>query len=268
MPMDPTAMRRPLVAGNWKMHKDHVEAIHLVQDIALRLAGAGADHVEVAVHPPFTDLRTVQRVLDDRRIPVELGAQHCSDHDAGAYTGEIAPPMLARLGVRYVLVGHSERRQHFGMDDRTVAATLRAVLDHGMTPICCVGESAEERDAGSAPTRLADQVRAATGTLAPEAAASLVVAYEPIWAIGTGRAAGADDAQEACATVRAELSELFGADTSSRTRVLYGGSVVPENAAELVECPDVDGALVGSASLEGGRFVDIIRAVAGCYRSV
>jgi triosephosphate isomerase (TIM) len=259
--------RRPLVSGNWKMHHDHVEALHMVRDLGLRLKPPDVATVDVSVHPPFTDIRTVQTLLEGESIPVALGAQHCSDQERGAFTGEVSPQMLARLGVRYVIVGHSERRRLFGMTDETVASTLRAVLGHGMTPICCVGETEEERQRGRTEVRLAEQVRAALGGLAAEQVAGLVLAYEPIWAIGTGNAATQVDAEDACVHIRGLVGELAGTEAARTVRIQYGGSVNAENAPDLVSEPDVDGLLVGGASLEAGSFVDLLRAVAGCYRS-
>ncbi len=259
--------RRPLVSGNWKMHHDHIEALHMVRDLGLRLKPDDVASVEVSIHPPFTDLRTVQTLVEGESIPVALGAQHCHDQDRGAFTGEVAPGMLARLGVRYVVVGHSERRQLFGMADEQVASTLRAVLRHGMVPILCVGETQEQRDAGGTEAVLAGQVRAALDGLPVDQIAGLVVAYEPIWAIGTGRAATAVDAEDAAVFVRALVAELAGEDAAASVRVQYGGSVNGENAAELVAEPDVDGLLVGGASLEAAGFLDVVRGVAGCYRS-
>jgi triosephosphate isomerase (TIM) len=264
---DPAAPRRPLVSGNWKMHHDHIEALHTVRDMGLRLKPPDVVAVDVSVHPPFTDIRTVQTLLEGESIPVALGAQHCNDNDRGAYTGEVSPQMLARLGVRYVIVGHSERRQHFGMTDETVASTLRAVLRHQMTPICCVGETGEERQGGRTEPRLAGQVRAALEGLAPEEVAGLVVAYEPIWAIGTGTPATAVDAEDACVFIRGVVAELAGPQAAGAVRIQYGGSTNAENAAELVSEPDVDGLLVGGASLEAAAFVDLLRAVGACYRS-
>ncbi|HVC14312.1 MAG TPA: triose-phosphate isomerase [Acidimicrobiales bacterium] len=252
--------RRPLVSGNWKMHHDHIEALHTVRDLGLRLKPEDVAQVDVSVHPPFTDLRTVQTLVEGESIPVALGAQHCNDHDRGAYTGEVSPQMLARLGVRYVLVGHSERRQHFAMTDEAVAATLRAVLRHEMTPVLCIGETAEERTAGHTELRLSAQLDAALRGLDAPEVATMVVAYEPIWAIGSGNAATAVDAEDACLLVRHRLRELAGADAAASIRVLYGGSVTPENAAELTAEPDVDGLLVGGASLEAAAFCEIVRA--------
>jgi len=256
-----------LVSGNWKMHHDHLEALHMVRDLGLRLKPEDVAKVDASVHPPFTDLRTVQTLVEQERIPVALGAQHCHDHDRGAFTGEVSPQMLARLGVGYVVVGHSERRQLFGMTDEMVASTLRAVVRHEMTPICCVGETAEEREAGHTEQRLSAQVRAALTGLPPEEVAGMVVAYEPIWAIGTGNAATAVDAEDACRFIRGVVAEVAGDEAAGSIRIQYGGSVKADNAAELMAEPDVDGLLVGGASLEAGSFLDILRAAAGCYRS-
>jgi len=258
--------RRPLVSGNWKMHHDHIEALHTVSDLGLRLQPADTELLDVSVHPPFTDLRTVQLLLDGEDVPVALGAQHCNPDDQGAKTGEVSPPMLARLDVRYVLVGHSERRQLFHMTDAEVAATLRGVLRCRMVPIVCVGETEEERAAGRTTERLGHQIRAALDGLLPDQVAGLVLAYEPIWAIGTGNPATAEDAEEACAEIRAVLSDLAG-EAAAAVRIQYGGSVTPENSAEMVAEPDVDGLLVGGASLDAGTFLAIIREVAACYRS-
>jgi len=258
--------RRPLVAGNWKMHHDHIEALHTVRDLGLRLKPDDVAALDVSVHPPFTDLRTVQSLVEGEGLPLALGAQHCSDQDRGPFTGEVSPQMLARLAVRYVIVGHSERRRLYGMTDAAVASTLRAVLRHQMVPICCVGESEEERDAGETEARLRTQLAAACEGLAADHVGGMVIAYEPIWAIGTGRAATPDDAQAGCAHVRQVVDDV-GGGAGPQVRVLYGGSVTPENAEELCRQPDVDGVLVGGASLDAASFVAIIRGVAACYRS-
>ena len=249
------------------MHHDHIEALHTVRDLGLRLKPPDVAALDVAVHPPFTDIRTVQTLLEGEGIPVALGAQHCSDQDRGALTGEVSPQMLARLGVRYVIVGHSERRRLFSMGDEEVAATVQAVLRHQMTPICCVGETVEERHAGRTEARLSAQVTAALAGLAPEQVAGLVVAYEPIWAIGTGEAATAVDAEDACVFIRGVVAGLAGDAAAGAVRIQYGGSVNAENAPDLVSEPDIDGLLVGGASLEAAGFVDLLRAVAACYRS-
>lgn len=254
--------RRPLVSGNWKMHHDHLRAIRTVQDLGLRLTDAEVGMLDVSVHPPFTDLRSVQTVLEDRAIRVALGAQHCHHEDAGAFTGEVSPPMLARLGVAYVIVGHSERRQLFGQTDETVASTLRAVLHQGMTPIVCVGETEQERADGATDERVETQVTASLGGLPGPQVGGLVVAYEPIWAIGTGRTATAEDAQAACAHIRRVVGGLSGADAAASMRVQYGGSVRPDNTAELMAEPDIDGLLVGGASLEAPTFAAIVHEAA------
>lgn len=259
--------RRPLVSGNWKMHHDHVEALHAVRDLGLRLRPEDVAGVDVSVHPPFTDIRTAQSLMEGESIPVSLGAQHCHDHDHGPYTGEVSAQMLARLNVRYVLVGHSERRRLFGMTDEIVASTMRAVLRHGMTPICCVGETEAEREEGETEARLSIQLRAALDGLGSEQVTGLVLAYEPVWAIGTGKAATTVDAGDACTFIRELVGEVAGRGAAAGVRVQYGGSATAENAADLVSEPDVDGLLVGGASLEAGSFLDIIRAVGACYRS-
>lgn len=252
--------RRTLVSANWKMHHDHLEALHFVRDLALRMKDTDTDTVDVSVHPPFTDLRTVQSLVEKDGVDVFVGAQHSSDKDRGAFTGEVSPQMLARLGVRYVIVGHSERRTLFGMDTATVSATLGAVLRHQMTPILCVGESTHEREADRTELRLADQLAAALKGLASESVASMVIAYEPIWAIGTGVSASAVDAQDACGFIRSRVAELVGADAAAAVRIQYGGSVNAANAADLISEPDVDGLLVGGASLEAQTLLEIVRA--------
>jgi triosephosphate isomerase len=248
------------------MNLDHFEAIHAARDLGLRLAPSDAAAVEVSVHPPFTDLRSVQTVLEAEGIPAALGAQNCAVEDSGAFTGEVSPLMLAKLHVQYVIVGHSERRRLFGETDEVVAAKLRAVLRNGMTPIVCVGETLDERSEGQTRERLAGQVEAAIGGLAPEAVASLVVAYEPIWAIGTGEAASPEDAQEAGAWIREVVAGTAGDGPAATLRIQYGGSVNADNTAELLAGADVDGALVGGASLDAATFVAIVQAADGTDR--
>ena len=224
-------------------------------------------NVDISVQPPFTDLRTVQTLVEKEGIPVALGAQHCSDEDAGARTGEVSPHMLARLGTRYVIVGHSERRTLFGMSDATVASTLRAVLRNDMTPIVCVGETGDERAAGKTETKLEEQVLSALEGLSPELAGGLVLAYEPLWAIGTGQSASAMDAEDACVFIRSLVGKVAGQAAADTVRIQYGGSAQPDNATELMAEPNVDGLLVGGASLQAASFLDVIRAGAACYRS-
>ncbi len=258
--------RRSMVAGNWKMHHDHLQAIRTVQEIGLRLPAEVLPRVEVVVHPPFTDLRSVQTVLEDRAISLVLGAQHCAGEDSGPFTGEVAAPMLARLGVRYVLVGHSERRHLFGQDDEQVAAALRAVLRHDMIPVLCVGETGQERAADETEAVLERQIRTATAGVRADQAASLVLAYEPVWAIGTGVTATPADAQQGCSHARRMLAASVDDTAARAARVLYGGSVVAENTAELMAGADVDGVLVGGASLQADSFCAIV-AAAGSVRS-
>jgi triosephosphate isomerase len=249
------------------MHHDHIEALHMVRDLGLRLKPDDIAAVDISVHPPFTDLRTVQTLIEKEGIPVALGAQHCSDEDAGARTGEVSPHMLARLGTRYVIVGHSERRTLFGMSDATVASTLRAVLRHDMTPIVCVGETGDERAAGRTEAKLEEQVLSALEGLSPELAGGLVLAYEPLWAIGTGQSASAMDAEDACVFIRSLVGKVAGQVAADTVRIQYGGSAQPDNATELLAEPNVDGLLVGGASLQAASFLDVIRAGAACYRS-
>lgn len=249
--------RTPLIAGNWKMHFDHLEAIALVQDLAHRLEPDDYERAEVAVVPPFTSLRSVQTVLDVDKLPMALGAQTCHWETQGAFTGEISVPMLSKMGVRYVLCGHSERRALFGEDDATVNRKVRAVLDGGLVPILCVGETLEQREADEAEQVVGEQLRAGlTGVQEP---GGIVIAYEPVWAIGTGRTATAEDAQAMCAFVRRTVGELAGDDAAAAVRVQYGGSVKPGNVAELMRQPDIDGALVGGASLNADDFAAICR---------
>jgi len=254
--------RKPLISGNWKMHLNHFEAIALVQKLSYLLDKDLYARVDVSVHPPFTDLRSVQTLLDADRIPMALGAQHCHWEEKGAFTGEVSPAFLAKLAVRYCIVGHSERRELFGATDEVVERTLVAILRHGMTPVLCVGETLAEREAGETLAKIELQVRAALHGLSPAQVGGLVVAYEPIWAIGTGRTASPLDAQEGCAAIRALVGKLHGDDAAAGVRVQYGGSVKPDNAAELLSQPDIDGALVGGASLEAESFADIVRAAA------
>ena len=244
------------------MNHDHLQAIRYIQDLGMRLNAADLQVVDVSVHPPFTDLRSVQTVLEDRGIDVILGAQHCYSVDAGAFTGEVAAPMLARLGIKYVIVGHSERRQLFGQTDAEVSATLRAILRSNMTPILCVGETELEREDGVTEERLASQVNAALADVPRLQVEGLVVAYEPIWAIGTGNTATAQDAQSACAYIRRCIADLAGGDAGGAVRIQYGGSVRPDNTGDLMGEPDVDGLLVGGASLEAPSFAAIAHAAA------
>ncbi|GAC1598330.1 MAG: triose-phosphate isomerase [Acidimicrobiales bacterium] len=252
-----TATRKPLISGNWKMHHNHFDAIAMVQKLAYLLTKDDFAEVDVSVHPPFTDLRSIQTLLDADRIDISLGAQHCHFEDRGAYTGEISPHFLAKLEVKYCIVGHSERRELFGQTDEIVERTLLAIIRHGMTPILCVGETLAEREAGDTLQKIDGQTRSALQGLSAEQVAALVIASEPIWAIGTGRVASADDAQEACAAIRAAVAELHGPAAAAGVRIQYGGSVKADNAPELMAQPDIDGALVGGASLDADSFAAI-----------
>jgi triosephosphate isomerase len=252
--------RGVLVSGNWKMNENHFEALKLVQELAaLLFAGAIPPGREVSVHPPFTSLRTVQTAVESDHVPVALGAQNCHFEDRGAFTGEVSAEMLAKLNVRYVITGHSERRQHFGETDEVVARKIGAILRNGMLPIVCVGETLDERDAGGAEAKVRAQVRAALEGRPTDVISSLVLAYEPIWAIGTGKTATPSDAEEMCAAIRSEIGH-FAPLAAAAIRIQYGGSVTPETAGELLAGEDVDGFLVGGASLDAQRFVAIVRA--------
>ena len=251
--------RTPLISGNWKMHHNHFEAISLVQKLSYLLPKDGVNGVDVSVHPPFTDLRSVQTVLEADDIPVALGAQHCHWEDKGALTGEISPAFLAKLNVAYVIAGHSERREIFGETDEMVNKKAKAILALGMTPIVCVGETLAEREAGGTEEKVGGQVRAGLAGITAEQVAGLVVAYEPIWAIGTGKTASAEDAQAVCAYVRSVVAEVAGASAAESVRIQYGGSVKAANAAELMAQPDIDGALVGGAALVAEDFVGIVQ---------
>jgi triosephosphate isomerase (TIM) len=271
--------RRPLVSGNWKMNLNHFEAIQAVQKLAYRLSAEDHATRDVSIHPPFTDLRSVQTVLESDDIPIALGAQSCHWAEAGAYTGEVSPVMLAKLNVSYVIVGHSERRQLFGETDAVVAAKLRAVLTHGMTPILCVGETLDQREAGEAERTVTSQLAAAfSGSsdderdtaslparrpLAAHQVGQLVIAYEPIWAIGTGQHATPEDAQGMCRIIRGTVAEHAGKEVAAALRVQYGGSVTATNAPELLTQDDVDGALVGGASLDPDAFARIVQSAPG-----
>jgi len=251
--------RKPIISGNWKMHHNHFEAIQAVQKLHYRLAEDDHEAVQVSIHPPFTDIRSIQTVIESDKMKILIGAQNCHWEDTGAFTGEVAPPMLAKLNVSHVIVGHSERREYFGETDETVNKKTKAVLVQGMTPIVCCGETLEEREAGGADAKVEGQLRAGLAGVTNEHVASLVIAYEPIWAIGTGRTATSDDAQNMCAHIRSVVSAEFGADAAAAVRIQYGGSVKPGNIAELMTRPDVDGALVGGASLEADEFAAIIQ---------
>jgi triosephosphate isomerase len=251
--------RMPLMAGNWKMNLNHLEAIALVQKLAFSLTPEDFDAVEVAVLPPFVDLRSVQTLVDGDKLRLVYGAQDLSPHDGGAYTGDISAAMLAKLGCTYVAVGHSERRQYHGETDEVVNAKVRAALEHGLVPIVCVGEGLDVRQLNGQVDHCVGQLRGALAGVPAEQARTVVVAYEPIWAIGTGEVATPDDAQEVCAEARQTLAALYPGGLADGVRVLYGGSVKATNIGDLMAQPDVDGALVGGASLDAEEFVAICR---------
>ncbi|MGH9231334.1 MAG: triose-phosphate isomerase [Acidimicrobiales bacterium] len=254
--------RKPLISGNWKMHLNHFEATALVQKLAYELTPQDYAAVDVSIHPSFTNLRTVQTyfLAEKDPVPIAIGAQNCHWEGQGAFTGEVSPAALRKLDVAYVIAGHSERRELFGETDDVVNRKVRAVLQWDMTPILCVGETLEEREAGITEAKVTGQVEAGLSGLSADQVAALVIAYEPIWAIGTGRTATPDDAQAVCATIRATAGGIGGGGAAGEAlRIQYGGSVKPENTADLMACPDIDGALVGGASLESDAFAAIVR---------
>ena len=255
--------RTPLVLGNWKMNLNHLEAIALTQKIAYSLPPEVIGAVEVAVIPPFVDLRSVQTLVEGERLALAYGAQDVSPHASGAYTGEISAGMLAALGCTYVLTGHSERRRYHGETDSAVNGKVKAAYGAGLVPVLCVGESLDIRETGTHVTHNVRQLKAGLDGVSAASAETLVIAYEPIWAIGTGHVATPDDAQEMCARLRGEVAHLFGAKIARSARILYGGSVKSDNAAGLFGELDVDGALVGGASLDAVDFARICRAAAG-----
>ncbi len=253
--------RVPLMAGNWKMNLNHQEAVVLVQKLAWTLSDKKHDYrrVEVVVLPPFTDLRGVQTLVDGDRLEIRYGAQDVSTHDNGAYTGEISAAMLAKLGCAYVVVGHSERRQYHAETDEVVNAKARMAIEAKMTPIVCVGEGLEVRKEGRQVEHTLAQVDGSLAGLTEKQVADLVIAYEPVWAIGTGEVATPDDAQEVCAAIRARVAEAWSEDAAAAVRILYGGSVKAANVAGIMEKTDVDGCLVGGASLDADEFGGICR---------
>jgi triosephosphate isomerase (TIM) len=251
--------RLPLMAGNWKMHLNHLEAIALVQKLAFTLTGRDYDSVEVAVLPPFTALRSVQTLIDADKLRISYGAQDLSEYDSGAYTGDVSGPMLAKLGCDYVLAGHSERRRYHHESDELVNAKVQAALRSELTPILCLGEDLETRKAGKQFEHCMIQLDAGLKGVPAAAVAGMVIAYEPIWAIGTGEVASPADAQEMTSAIRSRISEIHDAETAASVRILYGGSVKPDNVAPIMAQPDVDGALVGGASLDAGQFAQICR---------
>ena len=254
-------VRTPLMAGNWKMNLDHHAATHFVQKLAWTLKDAKHDYssVEVAVLVPFTDLRSVQTLVDADKLELVYGAQDVSAHTSGAYTGEISPVFLAKLGATYAVVGHSERRQYHHEDDALVAAKAKSAFGEGIVPIVCIGEGLDVRKAGNQVAYTLAQLEGSVAGLTAQEAAKVVIAYEPVWAIGTGEVATPADAQEVCGAIRVKLAELYSAELAQGVRVLYGGSVKSGNVASIMVQPDVDGALIGGASLDAEEFAKIVR---------
>lgn len=249
---------KPLISGNWKMNCNHLEAIQLVQKLDFKLQSKDYDRVEICVHPPFTDLRSIQTLIDGDKMSLKLGAQNCSWFESGAYTGEVSPSMLAKLNVSYVIVGHSERRELFGETDEIVRKKLEAVLRHNMSPILCVGDTLEEYETEKTQDKVFSQIQSGLKGLSFEQLSKVVVAYEPIWAIGTGHNATPSQAQATCSFIRSIISDLGGSEAASVVRIQYGGSVRPGNAHDLLSRPDINGLLVGSASLDADSFAEII----------
>jgi triosephosphate isomerase (TIM) len=256
VPLPPSG-RRPLIAGNWKMNYTHLEAIGLTQKLAFSLTPEQTAAVEVVVLPPFISIRSVQTLIDGDDVPIRYGAQDLSQYDAGAYTGDISGPMLAKLGCSYVVVGHSERREYHHEDDAIVNGKVKAAYRNELTPILCVGEPELVRDEGGHVTHTTNQLEGALDGITAEQAETLVIAYEPIWAIGTGKVATPDDAQEVCEAIRKHLGQIYSPELAAGVRILYGGSVKASNAAEILVQPDIDGALVGGASLDPVEFTAI-----------
>lgn len=251
--------RKPFIAGNWKLNLNHLEAIAHVQKIAFGLKDADYAAVDVAVLPPFTDIRSVQTLVDADRLALTYGAQDLSAQEKGAYTGEVSAKMLAKLGCTYVLAGHSERRQYHHEDDALVNAKVKAAFKEDLTPILCVGEGLEVRKAGEHLSHTLAQLDGGLEKITAEQAGRIVIAYEPVWAIGTGEVATPEDAQEVCGAIRTRLAELYSGDLAEQVRVLYGGSVKGDNVVGIMIKPDIDGALVGGASLDAGEFVKICK---------
>ena len=251
--------RKPIMAGNWKMHHTHLDAIQVVQKLSYRLSSEDYERCEVVVCPTFTSLRAVQTVIEADNLPIGLGAQNVFWEEKGAYTGEVSPSMLAKLAVSYVIVGHSERREIFGETDEMVNKKVAAIQANGMIPIMCVGETLEEREAGETEAKVSRQVQAGLDGVDSKQVGAMVIAYEPIWAIGTGRNATPEDANETIGTVRSMVAGLAGETAGASIRIQYGGSVKPGNVAAIMAQPEIDGALVGGASLEADDFAQIVR---------
>ncbi len=251
--------RKPFMAGNWKMNLDHLEAIAHVQKVAFGLSAADLEAVEVGVMVPFTDIRSVQTLVQSDNLGLVYGSQDISAQDKGAYTGEISGSMLSRLGCTYAVIGHSERRQYHAEDDALVNAKVKAAYRHGLVPILCIGEVKEERESGIHEQVTLGQLDGGLADIPADQAEKVVIAYEPVWAIGTGLTATAQDAQDMCAAIRRRLAELYSQDVADAIRIQYGGSVKAANAAEIMAGEDVDGALIGGASLDADEFAAIAK---------
>ena len=251
--------RRPLISGNWKMNHNHFDAIQFVQKLAYLVTKEDFEVVDVSLNVPFTDIRSVQTLIDADELRFQLGAQHCHFEEKGAFTGEVSAAMLSKLGVNTVIVGHSERREIFGESDEMIYKKISAIVKYNMTPIICVGETQAERESGATEEKVLGQLRSALAQRSPEQVAKFVIAYEPIWAIGTGLTATAQDAQSVIGALRNEVLVLAGAEAAQSVRMQYGGSVKSSNIAEIMEQPDIDGVLVGGASLDPDEFARIVR---------
>lgn len=254
--------RKPLIAGNWKMNHDHLEAIASAQKLAFAFPKDGYEFVDVALTVPFTDLRSIQTLVEGDKLQITYGAQDVSAHDAGAYTGEVSATMLEKLGCTWVVVGHSERREYHGEDDELVSRKAKKALEHGMNPIVCVGEPLDIREQGTHVDYVVEQTKKSLDGLSNEELEKTVIAYEPVWAIGTGKVASASDAQEVCQSIRGLIRDLAGDAVADGIRILYGGSVKTETVGEIIAQPDVDGGLVGGASLDGQDFAKLAAAAA------
>lgn len=258
-------VRKPLIAGNWKMNLNHLEAMQVIQKFEFALPKEYYEFVDVAFITPFTDLRSVQTLIQGEKLPLSYGAQDVSEHESGAYTGEISASMLEKLGCEWVVIGHSERREYHQENDDLIARKAKIAVKHGVKPIVCVGEPLEVREAGEHVQYVVDQTRASLAGLSHEELSSVVIAYEPVWAIGTGKVASAADAQEVCHAIRGLIEEISDATLAANLRILYGGSVKADSVGDIVSQPDVDGGLVGGASLDGEDFA---RLAAGAAKAV
>ena len=253
-------VRRAIISANWKMHNTHFEAIQSVQKLSYLIGKDDVGEVDVVIHPPFTDIRSIQTLIEADHLPYALGAQHCHWEDNGAYTGEVSAVFLAKLGVHYVICGHSERRELFGEDDEVVAKKVVAIHRNAMTPILCVGETLAEREAGATLAVVQRHIEGGLANVTKEQIITVIIAYEPVWAIGTGKVATTEQAQEVHAYIRDLLTKLYGAPLAQKVRILYGGSMKPANAAELLAQKDIDGGLIGGASLEARSFIELVKA--------